>query len=113
MNCFRIVLDRFGHHFLAQFASFRRRRRPDVVFSVIVNRSKKFQKDFQKHFEKDLQNRKQVSLPTVPLDEKLLKSLEEGMPPSSGMALGLDRLLLFLTGTQDIRQVLAFSWDEL
>jgi elongation factor P--(R)-beta-lysine ligase len=67
----------------------------------------------RRRFEKDLQNRKNLSRPTVPLDEKFLQSLEEGMPPSSGMALGFDRLLLLLTGTQEIRQTLAFSWEEL
>jgi len=65
-----------------------------------------------RRFENDLQQRKKASRTTVPLDQRFLESLQEGMPPSSGMALGLDRLLLWLTGVKNIQQVLSFSWDE-
>ena len=65
-----------------------------------------------RRFENDLQQRKKASRPTVPLDQRFLESLQEGIPPSSGMALGLDRLLLWLTGVKNIQQVLSFSWDE-
>ena len=65
-----------------------------------------------RRFENDLQQRKKTSRTTVPLDQRFLESLQEGMPPSSGMALGLDRLLLWLTGVKNIQQVLSFSWDE-
>jgi lysyl-tRNA synthetase class II len=34
------------------------------------------------------------------------------MPPAAGMALGIERLLMWLSGTQDIREVLAFAWGE-
>jgi elongation factor P--(R)-beta-lysine ligase len=51
--------------------------------------------------------------PVYPLDEKLLAALAEGLPPSAGIALGFDRLVMLATGAEHIRQVLAFTTDEL
>jgi elongation factor P--(R)-beta-lysine ligase len=47
-----------------------------------------------------------------PLDEKLLAALSH-MPPTSGVALGFDRLLMLVLGTTDIREVIAFPEDEI
>lgn len=66
----------------------------------------------RRRFEADLNNRAVAGRDPVPLDEAFLASLEEGMPPAAGMALGVERLLMWLSGTQDIRDVLAFAWDE-
>jgi elongation factor P--(R)-beta-lysine ligase len=46
-----------------------------------------------------------------PVDEKLLSALAH-MPPTSGIALGLDRLLMLVLGLSDIRQVVAFPEEE-
>ncbi|MEE2600409.1 MAG: amino acid--tRNA ligase-related protein, partial [SAR324 cluster bacterium] len=50
---------------------------------------------------------------SVPLDEKFLKCLQQGLPKSSGMALGVDRLVMWLCGVKQIREVLCFSDDEI
>ena len=67
----------------------------------------------RRRFEKDLANRAARALPAVPLDERFLDSLAQGLPPAAGMALGVDRLVMVLTGATHIAQVLPFAWDEL
>lgn len=62
-------------------------------------------------FEADLAERQQRGLPQVPKDERLLAALQQGMPNCAGVALGLDRLLMLMVGTDSIRDVIAFPAD--
>ncbi len=50
--------------------------------------------------------------PVYPIDEKLIRALEEGLPPSGGIALGLDRLVMLVCGARQIGEVLSFAPDE-
>jgi elongation factor P--(R)-beta-lysine ligase len=64
-------------------------------------------------FEDDRAARSERGLEVYPVDEKLIAALEEGLPFSAGIALGIDRLIMLVTGAAHIREVLAFTTDEL
>ncbi|MCU7923793.1 MAG: EF-P lysine aminoacylase GenX [Candidatus Thiodiazotropha sp. (ex Dulcina madagascariensis)] len=63
----------------------------------------------RRRFVEDNRRRRESGQPVIPMDESLLAALAAGMPACAGVALGIDRLLMFLTGCNDIRQVLAFD----
>jgi lysyl-tRNA synthetase class 2 len=64
-------------------------------------------------FLEDQRARRAQSKPIYPLDERFLDDLERGMPACSGNALGLDRLVALVAGTESIGDVLAFPADRL
>lgn len=64
----------------------------------------------RRRFMQDNRVRAEAGKPEVRIDEPLLAALSHGMPDCSGVALGVDRLLMIKTGASDIDQVLAFSW---
>jgi lysyl-tRNA synthetase class 2 len=63
-------------------------------------------------FVRDNQRRRERGLPELLIDTNLLAALESGMPDCAGVALGVERLLMVMTGSDDIRDVLAFAFSE-
>jgi lysyl-tRNA synthetase class 2 len=57
----------------------------------------------------DQAERRARNLPVYPIDERFLAALEQGMPPSAGNALGVDRLFMLLLGAAHIEDVLALG----
>ncbi|HEY4182827.1 MAG TPA: EF-P lysine aminoacylase EpmA [Kofleriaceae bacterium] len=64
-------------------------------------------------FLDDQRIRRERGRTVYPLDEKLLAALAEGLPPSAGIALGFDRLVMLATGVASIDRVLTFTASEL
>lgn len=59
-------------------------------------------------FELEQKNMKAGDDEAQPLDEEFLEALSYGCPPLGGIGIGIDRLVMFLTNTWSIREVIAF-----
>lgn len=66
----------------------------------------------RRRFEAENRRRRARGGQAVPLDERLLLALEHGLPPCSGVALGVDRLLLCCLGAGSLDEVLPFPADR-
>ena len=58
-------------------------------------------------FEQDNALRAQHQLPLMPIDEHLLAACD-AMPRCSGIAVGIDRLLMVITGAKNVQEVIPF-----
>ena len=61
-----------------------------------------------KRFAQDNLERRQLNLPEIPPDKYLLAAMRHGLPVCSGVAVGLDRLLMLKVGESAIEKVLSF-----
>ncbi len=66
----------------------------------------------RRRFQHDLVRRRELGKPLPPLDERFLSALEAGLLDCAGVALGIDRLLMRVTGASHIDQVLAFPLER-
>ncbi|MFW5427040.1 MAG: EF-P lysine aminoacylase EpmA [Methylophagaceae bacterium] len=67
--------------------------------------------ELRQRFEQDNQQRKQQNKAVIPLDKNLLAAMQSGLPECSGVAIGLDRLMMLVMDKQTINAVQSFGFD--
>ncbi|MEZ6047798.1 MAG: EF-P lysine aminoacylase EpmA [Planctomycetaceae bacterium] len=68
--------------------------------------------ELRARFREQNQHRDQEGVAPLPLPELFLESMEQGYPASAGVALGIDRLLMWLMKKATLPEVVAFPYDR-
>ncbi len=70
-------------------------------------------KEQKERFEKDKKERKALGKTDYPIDEDLLDALKEGIPEVSGIAVGVDRLVMLAADVPSVSDIILFPGSEL
>ena len=62
----------------------------------------------RRRFEQQAEELRRGDDEAQPFDESYVRALEHGMPPTAGVGLGIDRLVMLLTGASSLREVVLF-----
>jgi lysyl-tRNA synthetase, class II len=62
----------------------------------------------RRRFEQQVEELRRGDEDTQPFDESFVEALEQGMPPTGGVGLGIDRLVMILAGARNVREVVLF-----
>ncbi len=62
----------------------------------------------RRRFEQQVEELRRGDVDAQPFDEAFVEALEQGMPPTGGVGLGIDRLVMILTGARNLREVVLF-----
>ncbi|EEF79493.1 EF-P lysine aminoacylase EpmA [Methylophaga thiooxydans] len=68
--------------------------------------------ELKQRFERDNQLRSSQNKTVMPIDERLLAAQEAGLPACTGVAMGLDRLLMLISGKTQLSEVLSFGFEH-
>ncbi|BFU60210.1 MULTISPECIES: elongation factor P--(R)-beta-lysine ligase [Rodentibacter] len=66
----------------------------------------------ERRFEQDNRQRERVGLPIQDIDKRFLAALQAGIPNTSGVALGVDRLIMIALNASSIKEVISFSIEN-
>ena len=64
--------------------------------------------DQKKRFEEQIERKEDSE--KHPFDQDFIKALEYGMPPTAGWGMGVDRMVMLLTGSKTLREILFFPF---
>ena len=68
--------------------------------------------ELRQRYQQDCRIRQARAMPSVVPPRRLLAAMESGLPPCAGAALGIDRLLMCLSGVDAIGRVMAFTFNS-